>query len=82
MTTNFGSVSASITGDLTGPVFANGVAESAAYGIASDTWDIGGGSGSGYAALSFTLNAEGSLTNPVSGTLQSAVDVQLCMGTP
>jgi len=81
-TANYGSVSASITGALSGPDRANGVAESAAYGITSDTWNIGGGSGSGYAKLSFNLDAEGSLTTPVSGSLQTYVDVQLGSGTP
>ena len=78
----YGTVGASITGAMSGPVNANGVAESAAYGIASDTWNIGGGSGTGYAMLSFQLGAEGSLTTPVSGGLQSEVEVQLGAGAP
>jgi hypothetical protein len=81
-TANYGYVSASITGALSGPDRANGVAESAAYGIASDTWNIGGGTGTGFAMLSFNLNAEGSLTMPGSGNLQTYVDVQLGSGTP
>ncbi len=80
-TANYGYVSASISGALSGPDRANGVAESAAYGITSDTWNIGGGTGTGYAALTFGLDAEGSLTNPVSGALAAEVNVQVGSGT-
>jgi PEP-CTERM motif len=81
-TTNHGSISTSISGALSGPDPANGVAESVAFGIAGDSWNVGGGSGSGYAALTFTLDAEGSLTSPVSGTLETEVEVQVGSGPP
>jgi hypothetical protein len=74
---NYGVVGVSASGTLSGAAGGTGLAESVAFGIASDTLNIPG-MGSGFIAFDFTYTGSMTIGNPSNGgTGVSQVEVQL-----
>lgn len=74
---NYGSVGVSASGTLTGVAGATGLAENAAFGIASDTINVAG-TGSGFMVFDFMYDGTMTIGTPANGGAgQSQVEVQL-----
>lgn len=74
---NYGFVGVSASGTLTGVAGATGLAENAAFGIASDTINVAG-TGTGFMIFDFTYNGSMTVGTPANGGGgQSQVQVQL-----
>ncbi len=76
-TANFGSLSVSADGSLTGPEPANGYAESIGLAIADNTIDIP--SGTGFMELQYTLN--GGLSQSASDLASGSMEAQVQIGS-
>jgi hypothetical protein len=74
---NFGSLSVSADGTLTGPEPANGVAESIGLAIADDTLNIP--AGTGFMELQYTLN--GGLSQSASDLASGSMEAQVQVGS-
>jgi hypothetical protein len=74
---NYGVVGVSASGTLTGVAGDTGLAENAAFGIASDTINVAG-TGTGFMIFDFTYNGTMTIGTPANGgAAQSQVEVQL-----